>query len=174
MPPDRQGRCRTAVFERYRRSEKALVAAMLAREVQGVSPRKGKTITQELCGHAFSSATMRRLVGQLDAELAKFARRRLAEPYPDLVLDARYENGREDGAVRRPAVLVALGITGEGRRSVLAGELASRESVSSGQDWLTSLRQRSLHGVEFVVRDDPAGLRRAMQEVLPETVWPSC
>jgi putative transposase len=159
VPPDRQGRCRTAVFERYRRSEKALVAAMLAREVQGVSPRKGKTITQELCGHAFSSATMRRLVGQLDAELAKFARRRLAEPYPDLVLDARYENGREDGAVRR---------------SVLAGELASRESVSSGQDWLTSLRQRSLHGVEFVVRDDPAGLRRAMQEVLPETVWPSC
>ncbi len=174
VPQDRQGRFRTEVFERYQRSEKALVAAMLEMYVQGVSTRKVKAITEELCGHEFSSATISRIVGQLDAELEKFAKRRLEEPYPYLVLDARYEKVREDGAVRSQAVLVAIGINWEGKRSVLAVELASRESLSSWRELLTSLRGRSLHGVEFVVSDDHAGLRKAIQEVLPEVVWQRC
>jgi putative transposase len=174
VPQDRQGRFRTEVFERYQRSEKALVAAMLEMYVQGVSTRKVKAITEELCGHEFSSATISRIVGQLDAELEKFAKRRLEEPYPYLVLDARYEKVREDGAVRSQAVLVAIGINWEGKRSVLAVELASRESLSSWRELLTGLRGRSLHGVEFVVSDDHAGLRKAIQETLPEAVWQRC
>jgi putative transposase len=58
VPQDRQGRFRTEVFERYQRSEKALVAAMLEMYVQGVSTRKVKAITEELCGHEFSSSTI--------------------------------------------------------------------------------------------------------------------
>src|SRR3954467_7773146 len=60
---------------------------------------------------------------------------------------------REDGAVRSQAVLVAIGINWEGKRSVLAVELASRESLSSWRELLIGLRGRSLHGVEFVVSD---------------------
>ena len=97
VPQDRQGRFRTEVFERYQRSEKALVAAMLEMYVQGVSTRKVKAITEELCGHEFSSATISRIVGQLDGELEKFAKRRLEEPYPYLVLDARYERCGKTG-----------------------------------------------------------------------------
>jgi putative transposase len=162
VPQDRQGRFRTDVFERYQRSEKALVAAMLEMYVQGVSTRKVKSITEELCGHEFSSSSVSRIVKTLDEELEKFAQRRLEEPYPYLILDARYEKVREDGAVRSQAVLVAIGINWEGRRNVLAVELAHRESVSSWRELLVSLRQRSLQGVEFVVSDDHAGLRRAI------------
>jgi putative transposase len=174
VPQDRQGRFRTEVFERYQRSEKALVAAMLEMYVQGVSTRKVKNITEELCGHEFSSSSVSRIVKTLDEELEKFARRRLEEPYPYLILDARYEKVREDGAVRSQAVLVAIGINWEGRRNVLAVELAHRESLSSWRELLVGLRQRSLQGVEFVVSDDHAGLRRAIQEVLPEAVWQRC
>ena len=174
VPQDRQGRFRTEVFERYQRSEKALVAAMLEMYVQGVSTRKVKNITEELSGHEFSSATISRIVGQLDAELEKFSQRRLEEPYPYLVLDARYEKVREDGAVRSQAVLVAIGINWECKRSVLAVELASRESLSSWRELLTGLRRRSLHGIEFVVSDDHAGLRKAIQKTLPEAVWQRC
>ena len=53
VPQDRQGRFRTEVFERYQRSEKALVAALAEMYVQGVSTRKVKAITEELCGHEF-------------------------------------------------------------------------------------------------------------------------
>ncbi len=102
MPKDRQGRFRTEVFERYQRSEKALVMAMMEMYLQGVSTRKVKAVTEELCGHEFSSATVSRIVSNLDEELEKFARRRLEEDYPYLILDARYEKVREDGAVRRP------------------------------------------------------------------------
>src|SRR6201994_3035419 len=174
VPQDRQGRFRTEVFERYQRSEKALVAAMLEMYVQGVSTRKVKTITEELCGHEFSSSTISRIVQKLDEELQQFARRRLEEPYPYLILDARYEKVREDGAVRSQAVLIAIGINWEGRRNILAVELASRESLSSWRELLAGLRQRSLQGVEFVVSDDHAGLRRAIQETLPEAAWQRC
>jgi putative transposase len=115
-----------------------------------------------------------RVVQTLDEELEKFSQRRLEEPYPYLVLAARYEKVREDGAVRSQAVLVAIGINWEGRRNVLAVELAQRESASSWRSLLMSLRQRSLQGVEFVVSDDHAGLRRAIQEVMPEAVWQRC
>jgi transposase-like protein len=90
VPQDRQGRFRTEVFERYQRSEKALVGALAEMYVQGVSTRKVKAITEELCGHEFSASTISRINQSLDGELEKFASRQLEEEYPYLVLDARY------------------------------------------------------------------------------------
>jgi putative transposase len=98
VPQDRQGRFRTEVFERYQRSEKALVGAMAEMYVQGVSTRKVKAITEELCGHEFSASTISRVNQTLDEEREKFAQRKLEEAYPYLILDARYEKVREDGA----------------------------------------------------------------------------
>lgn len=174
VPQDRQGRFRTEVFERYQRSEKALVMAMMEMYLQGVSTRKVKAVTEELCGHEFSSSTVSRIVARLDEELANFARRRLEEEYPYLILDARYEKVREDGAVRSQAVLIAIGIDWEGRRNVLAVELANRESASSWKELLTSLRDRGLRGVQLAISDDHAGLKRAIREVLPEAIWQRC
>jgi len=154
VPQDRQERFRTEVFERYQRSEKALVGAMAEMYVQGVSTRKVKAITEELCGHDFSASTISRINQTLDEELNKFAQRKLDEAYPYLILDARYEKVREDGAIRSRAVLVAIGVNWEGRRSVLAVDLANRESHSSWRDFLLALRQRGLREVECVVSDD--------------------
>src|SRR4051794_15477140 len=69
IPQDRQGRFRTEVFERYQRSEKALVCALAEMYVQGVSTRKVKEITEELCGHEFSASAISRVTGKLDEEL---------------------------------------------------------------------------------------------------------
>src|SRR3954452_7539062 len=71
VPQDRQGRFRTEIFERYQRSERALVAALAEMYVQGVSTRKVKAITEELCGHEFSASTISRINASLDEELAK-------------------------------------------------------------------------------------------------------
>lgn len=174
VPQDRQGRFRTEVFERYQRSEKALVGALAEMYVQGVSTRKVKAITEELCGHEFSASTISRVNQSLDEELEKFARRQLEEAYPYLILDARYEKVREDGVIRSRAVLVAIGINEDGRRCVLSVELANRESESSWKEFISQLRQRGLRGVELVVSDDHAGLRKAVAESLPEAVWQRC
>jgi putative transposase len=174
VPQDRQGRFRTEVFARYQRSEKALVHAVMEMYIQGVSTRKVKAITEELCGHEFSASTVSEMVGKLDEELDAFAHRQLEEEYPYLILDARYEKVRESGTVRSQAVLVAIGINREGRRCVLGVELASRESTTSWKELLLGLRKRGLRGVEFVVSDDHAGLRRAIAEVLTEASWQRC
>lgn len=174
VPQDRQGRFRTEIFERYQRSEKALVAALTEMYVQGVSTRKVKAITEELCGHEFSAATISRMNESLDAELNKFAGRRLDEPYPYLILDARYEKVREDGVIRSQAVLIAIGVDWEGRRNVLAVELANRESQSSWKEFCLQLKARGLSGVERVISDDHAGLRKAIAEVFTEAAWQRC
>jgi len=154
VPQDRQGRFSTALFERYQRSEKALVGALAEMYVQGVSTRKVKAITEELCGHEFSASAISAINKSLDESLRAFAERRLGEAYPYLILDARYERAREAGVIASQAVLVAIGVDWEGRRQVLAVELANRESRSSWRDFLLGLKRRGLFGVEFVVSDD--------------------
>ena len=174
VPQDRHGRFSTQVFERYQRSEKALVSALAEMYVQGVSTRKVKTVTEQLCGHAFSASTISQINKKLDGQLTSFAERRLQEEYPYLVLDARYERVREDGVIAKRAVLIAIGINWEGRRCVLAVDLANRETASSWKAFLLGLRARGLRGVEFVVSDDHSGLKRAIAEVLPEAAWQRC
>lgn len=174
VPQDRAGRFSTELFDRYERSEKALVLAMMEMYVKGVSTRKVKAITEELCGHQFSASTISRLNKRLDAKLKQFAERRLEESYPYLIVDARYERVREHGVVRKRAVLVAIGINWEGRRCVLGVELASKESSRTWRDFLVGLKERGLHGVEFVVSDAHEGLMQAIAQTLPEAVWQRC
>lgn len=174
VPQDRQGRFSTEVFERYQRSEKALVLALSEMYIQGVSTRKVKAVTEELCGHGFSASAISRINSKLDEELGKFAGRQLEEAYPYLILDARYEKVREEGVIRSRAVLIGIGINWEGRRCVLGVELANRESQSSWKGFLEGLRDRGLNGVEFVVSDDHDGLRKAVMEILPKAAWQRC
>ena len=110
VPQDRQRRFSTELFERYQRSEKALVAALAEMYVQGVSTRKVRAITEELIGHAFSASSISAIVKKLDGELARFAGRRLAEPFAYVVLDGRYEKVRVDDVIQSQAVLIAVGI----------------------------------------------------------------
>lgn len=174
VPQDRQGQFSTQVFERYQRSEKALVSALAEMYIQGVSTRKVKQITEELCGHSFSASSISTIVKRLDEQLAQFASRTLEEAYPYLILDARYEKVRDCGAIRSRAVMIAIGIDWEGRRQILAVELANRESASSWKDFILGLKQRGLKGVEVAVSDDHAGLKKALTETLPEAVWQRC
>lgn len=174
VPRDRGGEFSTALFERYARSERALVSALAEMYVQGVSTRKVKAITEELCGHSFSASAISSINKGLDEALGRFAKRRLDESYPYLILDARYERVRDAGVIAHRAVLIAIGINGEGQRQVLAVELANRESQSSWKEFLSGLKERGLSGVEFVVSDDHAGLKRAIREVLTEAPWQRC
>jgi putative transposase len=174
VPRDRAGLFSTELFERYQRSERALVSALSEMYVQGVSTRKVKAVTEQLCGHSFSASSVSEMNKTLDATLTAFATRRLDEPYPYLILDARYERAREGGVIASQAALIAIAVDGSGHRQVLAADLANRESVSSWRDFLLNLKQRGLHGVEFVVSDDHPGLKQAIREVLPEAAWQRC
>src|SRR6201988_4872235 len=111
---------------------------------------------------------------RLDASLALFAGRPLAEAFPYLILDARYERVRESGVITSQAALIAIGIDWDGRRQVLAVEIANRESGSSWRGFLLVLDAPGLHCVAFVLAADHAGLRAALREVLAEAAYQRC
>lgn len=174
VPRDREGKFSTELFERYQRSEKALLGAMAEMYIQGVSTRKVKAVTEELCGHEFSASTISNINKSLDNQLKTFAERHLETPFPYIMLDARYEKVRNEGIVNSQAVLVAIGIGWEGTKEVLGVGLANKESRTSWKEFLISLRNRGLHGIEFVVSDDHDGLKKAIREIFPEATWQRC
>ncbi len=98
----------TELFERYQRSEKALVGTLAEMYVQGVSTRKVKAVTEALCSHSFSASSISAINKTLDESLKAFSERRLADPFPYLILDARYERIREGGVITNQAVLVVV------------------------------------------------------------------
>ena len=118
MPQVREGGFYPSALEKGMRSERALVATLAEMYVQGVSTRKVKAITEELCGVEMSAIQVSRATAQLDKTLQEWRERPLGE-ITYLYLDARYEKVREAGQVRDTAVLVATGITPEGIRQVL-------------------------------------------------------
>jgi putative transposase len=163
VPQDRERTFSTRLFARYQRNEKALCLALMEMYVEGVSTRKVKEVTEELCGTSFSKSLISSLAGSLDSELEAWRIRWLeAAAYPYLFVDARYEKVRIDGRVVSQGVLIVSGVRDDGMREILGVEVADTESEATYQEMFRSLKGRGLKGVELVVSDDHGGLKAAI------------
>ena len=174
VPKDREGQFQTELFERYQRSEKALVLSMLQMYIEGVSTRKVSAITEALCGLEVSRSQVSALSERLDEELSAWRLRPLTKAYPYLVIDARYERIRRSGQVVSQGVLVAVGISADGYREVLGVWVAESESESSWGQVFGELKQRGLRGVRYVVSDDHRGMVRAIARHFQGALWQRC
>jgi len=162
-----------SALEKGVRSERALKLAVAEMYVQGVSTRKVAAITEQLCGLEVTTAQVSRAAQALDEELEKWRSRPLAK-VPYLLLDARYEHVRHGGQVISCAVLVAVGIDTQGRRSILGVSVSLSEAEAHWRDFLASLQARGLHGVKLVVSDAHAGLKPALDARLSGVPWQRC
>ena len=175
VPQDREGTFSTQLFARYQRSEKALVLALMEMYVEGVSTRKVAEVTEVLCGTAFSKSQVSELAGALDTDLAAWRERPLtAGGYPYLFVDARYEHARVDRQVVSQGVLIVSAIRDDGRREILAVDVADTESEATYHDLFRRLKQRGLAGVRLVTSDDHAGLRAAIARHFQGATWQRC
>src|SRR4051794_1303201 len=136
-----------SALEKGVRSERALKLAVAEMYVQGVSTRKVAAITEKLCGLEVTSGQVSRAAAALDEELEKWRGRPLGET-PYLILDARYEKVRHGGSVVSCAVLTAIGIDTQGRRSILGVSVSMSEAEVHWREFLASLQARGLHGVK--------------------------
>ena len=162
-----------SALEKGIRSEQALKLAMAEMYVQGVSTRKVSAIVEELCGTSVSSSQVSECARLLDAELQKWRDRPLGS-HAYVMFDARYEKVRHDGQLRDCAVLIALGITPEGQRSILGVSVALSEAEVHWRAFFQSLVQRGLCGVEFIVSDDHCGMAAARKAVFASVPWQRC
>ena len=175
VPRDRENNFETQVFERYQRSEKALVLAMMEMAVNGVSTRKVKKITDELCGKTFSKSTVSRLCQTLDEKVESWNTRPLDdEARPFVIVDALQVKVRRQGRVRSTSALVAVAVTEEGYREILGIKIANSESETSWKEFFRSLNDRGLHGVELVVSDNHKGLVNAVGQCFQGASWQRC
>lgn len=174
VPRHRNGEFSTSMFERYQRSEQALVLAMIEMVINGVSTRKIEMVTEELCGKSFSKSTVSNLCQRLDPLVAAFRSRPLNKKYPFLVADAIYLKVREGGRVRSKGLLVAVGINEEGYREVLGFKMADSESETSWGEFFAELKDRGLDAVDLVTSDDHKGLVKAIRKHFQGAAWQRC
>jgi transposase-like protein len=167
------GAVQTDLFTRYGRSEQAFISILSEMVINGVSTRKVRRITKELCGETFSKSTVSEICKSLDPKVAAWRSRPLGE-YPFLLVDAIFTKVRIDGRVRSYAVLIALGVNLQGYREILGFHVGDSESERTWNEFFGSLAARGLMGVDMVVSDQHKGLVKAIQTHFQGASWQRC
>jgi len=174
VPRDRDGTFTTRVFEEYHRSTGEVEDAILEMWLQGISQRKIAEVTQKLGAVRIGKDAVSRIAQRLEEELAGFRSRRLEMAYPYLYLDATYLKVNWGSHVGDLAVLVAVGVSQEGSREVLAVETYASERAEAYRSLLKGLTQRGLSGVSLVISDDHESIQAAVRTELPGVLWQRC
>jgi transposase-like protein len=93
--------------------------------------------------------------------------------YPYLWLDAKVEKVRDGGRVVRKALVLAYGVHESGYREVIGLDVGEAETEAFWRSFLRSLVERGLSGVQLVISDAHAGLKKAIAQVLG-CPWQRC
>ena len=173
IPKLRKGSYFPGFLEPRRTAEKALTAVIQEAYVQGVSTRSVDDLVKAMGMTGISKSQVSRLCGEIDGKIADFLNRPLEGDWPYVWLDATYVKGRRDGHVVSVAVIIAVGVNGDGRREVLGMAIGASEAETFWTDFLRSLARRGLRGVKLVVSDAHLGLKAAVAKVLNAS-WQRC
>lgn len=164
-----------SLFNKWQRSERALLVACGEMYFQGVSTRNVRQVLEAMCDGEISATTVSRVASELDEKLAEFRCRRLDQSsWPYLMIDARYEKVRVEGKVVSQAVLVVVGFTDQGRREVLSWSVGDSESEECWSEMFRQLKDRGLSGVKLVVSDAHRGIRAALTRHFQGASWQRC
>jgi putative transposase len=172
IPKLRRGSYFPSFLEPRRRSEQALVSVVQEAYVAGVSTRKVDQVVESL-GLRISKSEVSRICAGLDEQVDAFRNRPLEGRYPYLWLDAKVEKVRDGGRVVRKCLVLAYGVHESGYREVVGLDVGECETEAFWRSFLRELVERGLAGVELVVSDAHAGLKRAIAQVLG-CPWQRC
>jgi putative transposase len=172
IPKLRRGSYFPSFLEPRRRSEQALVSVVQEAYVAGVSTRKVDQVVESL-GLRVSKSEVSRICAGLDEQVEAFRNRPLAGRYPYLWLDAKVEKVRDGGRVLRKCLVLAYGVHESGYREVIGLDVGEAETEAFWRSFLRSLVERGLTGVQLVVSDAHAGLKKAIAQVLG-CPWQRC
>jgi putative transposase len=176
IPKLRTGSFFPSLLERRRRVDQALFAVIMEAYLHGVSTRKVDDVVKALgIDSGISKSEVSRICADLDVEVGAFRDRSLAGTgYPYVFLDATYCNARVNHRVVSQAVVIATGVTADGRREVLGFEVGDSEDGAFWTAFLRSLRARGLAGVQLVISDAHQGLKGAIRAVMLGAAWQRC
>jgi putative transposase len=174
VPRVREGGYVPGWLEPRKRAEQALVAVVREAYVQGVSTRKVDDLVKALGLDGISKSQVSRLCQSLDEEVERFRGRPLEGGFPYVWLDATFVKVRDGGRVVSMAVVIAIGVNGDGQREVLGLDVGPSEDGAFWLSFLRSLVARGLSGVQLVSSDAHQGLKGAIDAVLHGATWQRC
>lgn len=162
------------LLEPRRRSERALLAAIAEAYVLGVSTRRVERLLETLGLSGISKSRVSEICSELDPAVEAFRQRPLTLPYPYVWLDALDMKCREEGSGVGVSVVVATGVSSEGRREVLGVDVFTSEDGAAWLAFLRGLKARGLSGVRLVISDAHSGLKAAIASVFTGSSWQRC
>jgi putative transposase len=176
IPKLRSGSFFPTLLEPRRRVDVALHAVVMEAYVHGVSTRKVDDLVAALgVDTGISKSEVSRICAGLDEQVAAYDTRPLDHcAFPYLFLDATYRKARLNGRVVSQAVVIATGVSADGRREVLGSRVGDSENKSFWTEFLRSLRERGLGGVQLVISDHHRGLMAAVDQVMAASSWQRC
>lgn len=176
IPRSRKGGFQPSLFARYERRKRDVEQFIQALFFAGVSTRGVAEVLEVLWGYAPSASTVSAVVAQIDAEVRAFHHRELGDEYVYLFLDGLTVTLKELPTAKKRLVLVAYGITRDGRRVLLDYHLAASESSTEWERFLLRLQARGLHGqhLRLITTDGGSGLRQALPLVYGDVPHQLC
>ncbi len=163
-----------SLLEPRRRAEKALFAVVQEAYVKGVSTRKVDELLQALGLTGIDKSKVSRMCQELDELVEAFRNSPLEGEYPYLWLDAIYLKVRQNHRIVNQAVVIAIGVRETGERQVLGFAVGGSEDTAFWLEFLRSLVQRGLKGVQLAISDAHEGLKAAIGQVLAGATWQRC
>ena len=173
IPRLRKGSYFPGFLEPRRLAEKALTAVIQEAYVHGVSTRSVDDLVKAMGGTGISKSQVSRLCEEIDGRVKAFLDRPIEGDWPYLWIDATYVKARDNGRIVSAAVIVAVGVNGDGRREVLGMDIGPSEAETFWTEFLRKLRRRGLRGVKLVVSDAHEGLKAAVARVM-HAGWQRC
>jgi transposase-like protein len=173
IPRLRKGSYFPGFLEPRRLAEKALTAVIQEAYVHGVSTRAVDDLVKAMGGTGISKSQVSRLCEEIDGKVKAFLDRPIEGDWPYLWIDATYVKARDNGRIVSAAVIVAVGVNGDGRREVLGMDIGPSEAETFWTEFLRKLRRRGLRGVKLVVSDAHEGIKAAVAKVLTAS-WQRC
>ncbi len=173
IPKLRKGSYFPGFLEPRRMAEKALTAVIQEAYIQGISTRSVDDLVQAMGGSGVSKSQVSRLCEEIDERVNAFLDRPIEGDWPYLWIDATYVKVRQAGRIVPVAVIVAVGVNGDGRREVLGMDIGPSEAEVFWRDFLRKLTRRGLRGVKLVISDSHEGIKAAVSKVLTAT-WQRC
>ena len=173
IPKLRKGSYFPFFLEPRRLAEKALTAVIQEAYIQGISTRSVDDLVKAMGMSGISKSQVSRLCEEIDTRVKAFLERPIEGDWPYLWIDATYVKVRQNGRIVSVAVIVAVGVNGDGRREVLGMDIGPSEAEPFWTAFLRKLARRGLRGVKLVISDAHEGIKAAVAKALCAT-WQRC
>ena len=177
VPRDRAGMFNTQVIPRSKQYEDTIREDLCTMFLGGVSTRTLSLISEKLVGRKLSSGEVSKASKQLSQAVEAWRQRDLSsEPIKYMYVDGTLFSMRIGGSIDKEPVLVVIGVTTNGHRTVLGLQAGDKESAPAWRQTFKDLKKRGLDGsrVELGIMDGLPGLEMVFKEEFPNAEVQRC